>query len=921
MTRLRLVAAQNRSELGPLLALTVLVALCAFLLAAAPRHLAAAEAQALRATLDDASAAELELSASSTNEASVRQLDVVDEQLRAGLGPALADRVTSPVRTVVSDLFDTYTVDGEHLRPQPFAWLLLAHQPGLLDDVRWVEGGPPMSPRTPGTPGTATVPTDDGPVPLVRVALEDAVAEQLDLRVGPPVVLRPLSARPGGVGAFAVQLSGTFERPDPDDPRWDYLTQVWEPGERYTPDGSLLAEVGAALVDPSQLRALQDVAGTLRYDWHYPVAPSSVTPGSVDEVLAAVRASVADASSATVPVDQPTYVEPTVTMSSGLVDVLESHQALSRSTAAVVAVVVAGVGAVGLLVLALAALVVVLRRGPVLALARARGGSVPQLLGLVVLGVGAAVVPATVVAVVAARTVVGSDVGGLDVLLAALVPLATLVACAGATWWRVHPPRRRRAVRPLVEAGLVGAAVVGVLAERERADQLAGGGTARGVDPLLAMVPVLVALAVAVVALRVLPPLVRRLGAARAGGPGLVSFLALTRASRRPAVAAAPLATVLVALGIAVLGTTAVRTVDDAQVSGTWRDVGADYRLEATYFPPESLAAVEALDGVDVVAAAHVRSDAAIVADPEPEQPAVALAVDAPAYADLLARAPDSDGSTGGVDGPAALRDLASDVDPEQPLPVLVTGDAGLLLGARAAGEREVDLGGGLGVAEVATSTVTERFPLDEGRALVVADLAAVQARESAPVRPNTLLVSGTAGLGDELADAVSGTGQDTLVLDRRAALERVQSSPFAGSTRDLVALGVLAAAAFAALALALGLVLEGPERRRDLAVLRRLGATRREEVRLAVTEQAPLVLGMLLGGVVAGLLLVLLTLDALGLAPLTGATGPPDPSPAVVATAVLVAGLLGLSVLATAATALAERRRPLSTATDGRTP
>ncbi len=896
LPRLRLVAAQDRAELGPLAALTLLVLVTSFLLAAVPRQLASTESGALREALSRADAAERELAASSTNTAPAGQLAAIDEQLRADQAPVLARRVGDSVLTETSNPFDVFTTDGEHLRPQPFSWVLLQHQPGLLDGVRWVRGEAPGA----GS-GPRTVRTSEGPVPLLETAVLTDIAEVLDLQVGRTYVVRPLTPQPGAVGPFAVRITGSFERTDPDDPRWSYLTQVWSKGERYTPDGALLAEVGALLVDESQADELRRVVGTLRYDWHYPVDTDGLDPDTVPSLLAAVRSAVSNAGSATIPLEQETYREPAVVMGSGLVDLFEEHLAGARATSSVAAVVVAGLSVVGLLVLALASLVVVVRRSPVLALARARGASVAQVVLVVVAGVAVGVVPAALAGGLLARRLVGGSagqVGTTDLVLAGGVALWALLSCAVATWWQARAHLRGAGVRRVAEAGLVVLALAAVVLLRSRG---VGESGEVGIDPLLASAPVLVALALAVVLLRLAPVLVDRLAATRRGSRGLVSFLGLARAARQPAVLAAPLAALLVSLCFALFATGVVRTVDAAQVTGTWREVGADYLVRATYLPPETLAAIEDLDGVTAVAPAYVRTDAELTIAGGSTEQATSLAVDARAYADLLADAPD-----GVLDGAGAddVRALAEDPGGEgDPLPVLLTADADELL------EGDVGLGGGLGTTAVTRRAVADRFPLGGDAPLVVADLDAVQARESSPIRPNLLLLSGAPGLADELEGIVARNDLPHQVEDRRADLAELRSSPFVGSTRDLFALMVPVAGAYALLATVLALVLAAPGRRRDTAVLRRLGASSRESLRLALTEQAPLVLGMLAGGVLAGLGLVWLALGAVDLTPLTGGVGPPEVHLPLLATTWLTGGLLVLVASATVLVSVAERR------------
>jgi putative ABC transport system permease protein len=331
--------------------------------------------------------------------------------------------------------------------------------------------------------------------------------------------------------------------------------------------------------------------------------------------------------------------------------------------------------------------------------------------------------------------------------------------------------------------------------------------------------------------------------------------------------------------------------------------VGADYRVQATFIPPEILAAVEDLDGVRAVATAFVRTDAELTDTRDRGVPGVAAAVDTRAYARVLAGAP---GTVADLD---TLRGLAEDPGrKDDPLPVLATAAATEVLDPRSP---TADLGGGLGESGLDVRETVDRFPLDDGRPAVVADLAAVQARESAPVRPNTILVAGAPGLVEQLDAIVSRSGQPHQVTDRRAALTRVQESPFVGSTRDLFALVVPAALLYAVLATVLALVLAAPTRRRDTAVLRRLGASRRESLRLALTEQAPPALAMLLGGALAGLVLVELALGAVDLSPLTGGVGPPDVQPPLTAAALLTGGLLVLVAVTTALVGAAERRGP----------
>jgi putative ABC transport system permease protein len=401
----------------------------------------------------------------------------------------------------------------------------------------------------------------------------------------------------------------------------------------------------------------------------------------------------------------------------------------------------------------------------------------------------------------------------------------------------------------------------------------------------------------------VLPPVLRRASAVAAGRAGLVPFLALARAARQPLAVALPLSTLLLGLGFAVFASGVTATVDEGQERAAWREVGADYLLQAEYFEDQDLATLADLPGVDQVVPA-LRRERATFFDPAGRATdGNVLVVDAAGYADLLARDPGS-----GAD-PDAVRRLAEPVGPEAPLSALATAPARAAL---AADEGPIDPTASLGRTEVAVTATPATFPLDGGLGLVVLDLPSVQERESFPIRPNTLLVRGSPEAAPELEAAVANLEQRVVLTDRRAELEDLADSPFVGSTQGLFAAGAAAAAAYCLLALTLTLVLAARSRARLASTLRMLGAGPRGLSRLAVLEVAPLIGVMLVAGAAAGLLLVALLLPALDLQPLTGGAAAPETRLGLLRAAGLVAGLTALVVATVAGVSAVERRRGL---------
>ena len=907
---LRLLRRRARAGLGSLLALALLVTVTAALAATVPRVLSATSDQALRAALTHAPPESLEISASTTNDEGVDQLRTIDAQIRDSLTTGLRDVVADRGRGATTGLYDVRDEAGEPLRDKPFSWLQLRHQPEALAEVSWVEG---RAPRSPGE--DAETRTAEGErVPLLEVALDATLAGQLDLEVGRTVVLEPLEVAPLGDGTTAVRISGLFEPRDASARTWGYAPLLSTLGQRYTADGQLVAEYAAGLVGGDQLEALRQASPLLRYDWHYPVEPDALDADSAAPVLADLEAVVArgafvDSSSSSL-----TGGADSVALASGLVDLLRAHLDRARATSSLVALVLGGVLVVALAVLALACAVVVRRRAAGLVLAHARGASRAALTATSVAEVAVVTVAGAVLGAGLSTLAGGDRAWGPSVLLAGLVGVAALLLTGVATW-RTLPGRAgssRVPWRTVTEVSVVLAAALAVVEVRRRGPSGAGAdaGTATAAtaataaaDPVLVLAPVLVVVAVVVVVLRLLPAALGRASAVSAARAGLLPFLALARAARHPLAVALPLSTLLLGLGFAVFASGVTATIAEGQERAAWRDVGADYLLQAEYFEEQDVAALADLPGVDQVVTA-LRRERATFFDPAGRATdGNVLVVDAAGYADLLAR-----GHGSGAD-PDAVRRLAEPVGPEAPLSALATAPARTALAAE---EGAIDPTASLGRTEVAVTATADSFPLDGGLGLVVLDLPSVQERESFPIRPNTLLVRGSPAAAPALAAAVADLEQRVVLTDRSAVLEELADSPFVGSTQALFAAGAAAAAAYCLLALTLTLVLAARTRSRLASTLRMLGAGPRGLSRLAVLEVAPLIAVMLVAGAAAGLLLVALLLPALDLQPLTGGSSAPETHLGLLRTAGLVSALSALVVATTAGVSALERRRGL---------
>ena len=104
--------------------------------------------------------------------------------------------------------------------------------------------------------------------------------------------------------------------------------------------------------------------------------------------------------------------------------------------------------------------------------------------------------------------------------------------------------------------------------------------TSAAFDPFLALAPVLVGVAVALITIRLYPYPVRAIGWLAARRRDLVAVLGLRTIGRDPAAAYLPLLVLMLTVAIGSFTSVVRVTVDRGQVDDSWRQVGADYRIE-----------------------------------------------------------------------------------------------------------------------------------------------------------------------------------------------------------------------------------------------------------------------------------------------------------------------------------------------------
>ncbi|MGC5051693.1 ABC transporter permease [Micromonospora sp. DT48] len=835
-------ARRIRAYAGQAVLLAVLGLVAALLLTAAPRLTGEYADRGLRA--DVAGLPHL-----------VRDVSLaVERPAPAATGQADLDRyaaeLPSPLPNLVDRRWYAASLDEEHLIAVGDAPPMdggarkmfgLRAQTGVEEAAELTAG------RWPGTrPG--------GPA---EVVVSTAVAETLSLRVGQRL---SFAGRDGQAGAKVV---GVFAPRDVADPVWDDLGYALEPvtpaldGEPYVVAG-VTDWVGVDVVAAGT--GVSTVSG-----WRYRLDERRLESATLESVTAAVAEArrMSWGSGATVQ----TSLDGAL---SRFADQLHAVQAL-------LAVVQAGLVASLLGLILLAARLTVLRRRDEFALLRARGAALTAI-GSRTLAESAPVQPLAVLV----GWFVGTRVPGPEgtfpwpvlvvaVLTTVVVPVLAMHSQrrVGVVGGRADVAWRRPSVRRLtVEAGVLVVAGIGVVLLRRR-----GLDPGAGVDAYLSSVPVLVAVAAAVVAVRLLPWPLRLAGRLAARARGVSLFLGVARAGRGAPVALGPLAVLIVAVSTGVFGGVVTTAVDAARDRATTLTVPADAWLTGYTFSPDAEHALARTPGVTALARVWVDSNRRLVADAATPSrqlgTARVLVVDAPAFAEVVAR------SGVDVDVPAALTSAARG---DGPVPAVVSPAVADGLGDRAA----VDVQSRW--YEFRVAGVTDTFPgVGVGtERFVVLPWQALPEYEHTPIIPNRYLVAGDdidAAHLLEVADEAQRQRQSEVLgvpVTRTQLPASLQTwRAYRGEldrsgANDVLTLAFTAGAAggsaLAVLAVGFAVAADAGGRGRMLSRLRTLGLSAGRGRRLLVYELVPLVLVAAVTGAAVGAALPRILGSALGL-------------------------------------------------------
>ena len=160
-----------------------------------------------------------------------------------------------------------------------------------------------------------------------------------------------------------------------------------------------------------------------------------------------------------------------------------------------------------------------------------------------------------------------------------------------------------------------------------------------GIDEYLTLTPVLVAISVVVVMLRLNPLAVRGLLATSARRAGATGFVALSRAARSSLTGVLPAFALVLALGLATFAGMVSNGIARGEIAASWHTTAADVLIApGPYSPSVSSAAVRAIGAVRGVRAATAVWDTNWVTPFG--QPITVVAVDPASYAAVVASTP-----------------------------------------------------------------------------------------------------------------------------------------------------------------------------------------------------------------------------------------------------------------------------------------
>ncbi len=666
--------------------------------------------------------------------------------------------------------------------------------------------------------------------------------------------------------------------------------------------------VGGVIADPDQIVAMEDAFSDLEMYWEFPLTVNADADQGLYDVLNRATTTEPALTGALQPAAR------TMTVSSPLISNLSSFLDTQAAIETVLLLLFVSLIVTGVTVIVIAARMIVARRDVELAMLRNRGGSLRQVAGVVARGTVLAAVPGTLVGAGLAIALIpgGTAPSPPAWWLAGITVTAALAGPPLVAAWQYRKPapaanpaltttaqtgRRRPASRRLV-AELTGcaAAAAGLIVLHNQGVPAGG-----GIDLYLTITPVLVAIPVVIIMLRLYPLAVRGLLRLSARGTGATGFVAMSRAARSSLTGVLPAFALVLALSLATFAGMTSNGITRGEIAASWHTTGADVLIDAGPFPVTSsaLKSIAAVRGVRHATAVWSTNWVTFPAG----QPLTVVQVDPAGYAALVAGTPfpafpaNQIGAT-----PGGVRSSGP------PVPVLASPGAAAILSQGATQLRSSSPEGPFSARVTGTIGDTPAEP--GGGTFVVMPLETLPGPTGRPA-PNMVLVTGS-GIDDAQLSAVIGKtipAADTTF--RSAVLASLAGSPLQHGAVLIIGLTIATAAAFGLFIVILGLALGSAERELTLARLTVMGHER--ETGLVMAEAMPAVIAAMMAGAACALALPHVVGSSIDLSAFTGTNAPVQLQPDLLALGLPAGVVVVLALAALAVEARTMHRRGIT--------
>jgi len=767
------------------------------------------------------------------------------------LAPSINDVIDD--RAFLVDTARHIVVDSPETPDFPFPrYLTLRYQSQINDHIELVSGRMPAASDevievSGGLPGTVS--TDPLQAQVYEIAISPETARQLGVTIGDSFILAPhvddplvkMVARRDQT-FMAAEIVGLIEPQELSADYWMSDPQLHRAVE-YD-DGNSVHIYATSLIAPDAYAQLVSRASIMfRYTWRYFVAASAFNAGNLEQLSADLRRLDAEYENSTFARPEETVVR------SGLVSIFNRYLSQRNLSEAILSLSSVGLLAVALASISLVATLVAQRRRDSTALVRGRGGTATQLLGSQAVEGLILAIPGALLGFGIATLLVGDRSSRWSAIaLAAIAILTTILLVLalaplarrslGALERGDGPIERASSRRIVIELFVVVLAGIGVYLLRRRG--ISGDSSTSDLnefDPFLAAVPILLGLAVGLIALRLYPLPIRLLSWLAALRRDLVLVLGFRRVARQPLHSSLPMLVLLLSVAIGVFSSIMLTTVAQGQVSSSWQLVGADYHVTSGASGAISSSLdLSDIDAIEAIAGALLIPDALFSSSTPVFGTIPVLGVETQKFAAVNAGRPAE------PNFPDALLEAQTGDDigrPTNPIPALVS-SVGLNRPLNVGDTFALNLFGREWSFVVAGTR--DRFPgLTVGRPFIVTSfesLIATNTRRS--FRFTDLYLRATDSAFSEIRASISEQSPSSRLESRGVEYDKVHDSPLISGVEGGFRVGLVVAAIYSAIAVVVALVLSSQARARDLAYLRTLGLSETQALGLTVVEQAP---------------------------------------------------------------------------------